>query len=299
MTKKNNEDFETEIKVVFNKKEMHNYLNSPLPYKARPNFNNSTSRYKSKNKDYGKFGNIEKAKNSNHIALSQRKKLTPKIKTKYDSILKRLNASIFLLKEDYKNILKEKYNYNEHKIYLKRRNLVEEGMENKIKMKSKIEQYKNIKKTEQNKEREKNMKMKEEYDKNKHMQLNSIKKEVERMKTEEKNNFKLYVNNLEEIRNKKIKVKEEEKEYIKKELSKQKDRYKQYIELRKRINREKEIKNAERIDGYRVYALTQMRNELRNKLKIEHTLNKELFDQYYNNFIENVNKDTEVDIYSN
>ena len=91
----------------------------------------------------------------------------------------------------------------------------------------------------------------------------------------------------------------EEKEYIKKELSKQKDRYKQYIELRKRINREKEIKNAERIDGYRVYALTQMRNELRNKLKIEHTLNKELFDQYYNNFIENVNKDTEVDIYSN
>ena len=157
MTKKNNEDFETEIKVVFNKKEMHNYLNSPLPYKARPNFNNSTSRYKSKNKDYGKFGNIEKAKNSNHIALSQRKKLTPKIKTKYDSILKRLNASIFLLKEDYKNILKEKYNYNEHKIYLKRRNLVEEGMENKIKMKSKIEQYKNIQKTEQNHEPATNM----------------------------------------------------------------------------------------------------------------------------------------------
>lgn len=297
MTKKNNEDFE--IKVIFNKKEMDNYLKSPLPYKARPNFNNSTNRYKSKNKDYGKFGNFEKAKNSNHITSSQQKNRTPKIKTKYDSILERLNTSIFLLKEDYKNILKEKYNYNEHKIYLKKRNLVEEGKENKIKMKSKIEQYKNIKKTEQNKEREKNMKMKEEYDKNKHIQLNSIKKEVERMKIEEKNNFKSYINNLEEIRNKKIKVKEEEKEYIKKELSKQKDRYKQYIELRKRINREKEIKNAERIDGYRVYALTQMRNELRNKLKIENSLNKELFDQYYNNFIENVNKDTEVDIYSN
>ena len=299
MTKNNNEEFEPEIQVIFNKKEMDNYLKSPLPYKAKPNFNNSTNGYKSKNKDYCKFGNIEKTKNSNHIASSQRKKQTPKIKTKYDSILKRLNTSIFLLKEDYKNILKEKYNYNEHRIYLKKRNLVEEGKENKIKMKSKIEQYKNIKKTEQNKEREKNMKMKEEYDKNKHIQLNSIKKEVERMKTEEKNNFKLYVNNLEEIRNKKIKVKEEEKEYIKKELSKQKDRYKQYIELRKRINKEKDIKNAERIDGYRVYALTQMRNELRNKLKIENILNKELFDQYYNNFIENVNKDTEVDIYSN
>ena len=104
---------------------------------------------------------------------------------------------------------------------------------------------------------------------------------------------------MEEIRNKKIKIKEEEKEYIKKEISQQKDRYKKYIELRKRINREKEIKNAERIDGYRVYALTQMQNELRNKLKIEYSLNKELFNQYYNNFSEDINKDTEVDIYSN
>lgn len=299
MTKKDNEVFETEIKAAFNIKELRKYLNSPLPYKIRPNFNNSTNRYKSKNKDYGKFGNIKKAKNSNHIASSQQKRRTPKIKTKYDSILERLNTNISLLKGDYKNILKEKYNYNEHIIYQKRRNLVEEGKENKIKMKSKIEQYKNIKKIEQNKEREKNMKMKEEYDKNKHIQLNSIKKEVERMKIEEKNNFKLYVNNLEEIRNKKIKIKEEEKEYIKNEIRQQKDRYKKYIELRKRINREKEIKNAERIDGYRVYALTQMQNELRNKLRIECSLNKELFNQYYNNFSEDINKDTEVDIYSN
>jgi hypothetical protein len=299
MTKKDNEVFETEIKAAFNKKELRKYLNSPLPYKIRPNFNNSTNRYKSKNKDYGKFGNIKKAKNSNHIASSQQKRRTPKIKTKYDSILERLTTNISLLKGDYKNILKEKYNYNEHIIYQKRRNLVEEGKENKIKMKSKIEQYKNIKKIEQNKEREKNMKMKEEYDKNKHMKLNSIKKEVEQMKIKEKNNFKLYEDNLKEIRNKKIKIKEEEKEYIKKELSEQKDRYKKDIELRKRINKEKEIKNAERRDGYRIYILRQMENDLRNKLKIEYSLNKEFLNKYNNNFHVIVNKDTNVDIYSN
>ena len=90
MTKKDNEVFETKIKVAFNIKELRKYLNSPLPYKIRPNFNNSTNRYKSKNKDYGKFGNIKKAKNSNHIASSQQKRRTPKIKTKYDSILERL-----------------------------------------------------------------------------------------------------------------------------------------------------------------------------------------------------------------
>jgi hypothetical protein len=299
MTKKNNEDFEPEIQVIFNLKEMNNYLQSPLPYKARPNFNNSINRYKSSNKNHGKFGNIEESKNSNYITSSQRPAKTPKIKTKYDSILKRLNTNISLLKEEYKNLLKIKYNYYEHNIYLKRRNLVEEGMANKSKMKSKIEQYKNIKKIEQNKEKEKNMKMKEEYDKNKHMKLNSIKKEVEQMKIKEKNNFKLYEDNLKEIRNKKIKIKEEEKEYIKKELSEQKDRYKKDIELRKRINKEKEIKNAERRDGYRIYILRQMENDLRNKLKIEYSLNKEFLNKYNNNFHVIVNKDSNVDIYSN
>ena len=310
MTKNNNEDSDPEIQVIVNKKELDKYLQSQLPYKTRPNFSKSINGFKSKNKYYGKFGNIEEAKNSNYIPLNSvfhpKKKIyykkpaeTPKIKTKYDPILERLKTNIYLLKGEYKNILKFKYNSSHFIIYLEKRNLVKEGRDNKCKMKSKIEQYKNIKKAEQNKEKEKNLKMKEEYDKNKHMKLISIKKKVEQMKIKEKNNFKLYEDNLKEIRNKKIKIKEEEKQYIKEKLSQQKNRYKKDMELRKRINREKEIKSAERIDGYEVYNLRLKENNLRNKLKIEKSLKKEILDQYYNNFDEIINKDTEFDLYYN
>lgn len=283
MAKQYNKDFGPEIKSTFNKEEINNYLKSPLPNETRPNFNNSINRFRAKNKDYGKFGNFEESKNSNYIISNQRLTKSPKIKTKYYSILERLNTNIYLLKGEYENLMKNIYNCNKHTIYLQNRKLVYDARANENKIKSKIDQYKIIKEAEQNKEKENNMKRKEEYNKNKKMKLSQKKDEVEQMRKTEENNFHKYKDNLEKIRKLKIKVKEEEKQYIKEKLSQQKDRYKKDIELRKRINREKDIKNAERLDGYRVYALRQKENELRSKLKIGNSLNKELSDQYYNN----------------
>ena len=126
--------------------------------------------------------------------------------------------------------------------------------------------------------------MKEEYNKNKKMKLSQKKDEVEQIRKTEENNFHKYKDNLEKIRKLKIKVKEEEKQYIKEKLSQQKDRYKKDIELRKRINREKDIKNAERLDGYKVYVLRKIENDFRNKVKIEISLNNELSKQFFRNF---------------
>mgnify|MGYP006988958571 FL=1 len=283
MAKKCNEDFESEIQITFNRELLNNYLKAPPPYKTRPNFSNSVNKNKKTNKYFGKFGNAEESKNSNYKTLSQRPTLTPKIKTRYYSILKRLDTNISLLNGQYKNLLKDNYNANSNNIYLERRKLVIKAIENKGEMKNKIKQYKKNKEKEQNKEKEKNMKMKEEYGKNKKMKLNIKKKDVRDMKEKEKKMLALYEDNLKEIRKKKLKIKEEEKQYIKEKLSQQKDRYKKDIEIRRRINREKEIKNAERLDGYRVYVKRQMENELLHKLKIERLLYKELSNIWFNN----------------
>ena len=302
MNKQYNKDSEIEIKSTLNKEEIDNYLKSPLPNEIRLNFNNSINRNRTKKKDYKKFGNNEEAKNSNNSTSEQRRIKTPKIKTKYFSILERLNTNIYLLKGEYENLMKHIYNCNKHTIYLQNRNLVFDVKANKNKIKSKIKQYKIIKEAEQNKEKEKNMKMKEEYNKNKKMKLSQKKDEVEQIRKTEENNFHKYKDNLEKIRKLKIKVKEEEKQYIKEKLSQQKDRYKKDIELRKRINREKDIKNAERLDGYRVYALRQKENELRSKLKNGNSLKKELSDQFYNILNTNIDEDIKVKkvyIYSN
>jgi len=47
---------------------------------------------------------------------------TPKNKTKYSSILERLNTYIDLLKEEYENLMKNNYNCNKH-TYLQKRNM--------------------------------------------------------------------------------------------------------------------------------------------------------------------------------
>ena len=96
---------------------------------------------------------------------------------------------------------------------------------------------------------------------------------------------------MEKARNKKIKIKEEEKQNIKEKLSQQKNRYRKDIELRKKINREKEMKNAERLDGYQVYVLRKTENELRNKVKIELSLNNELSKQYSKKINDFINHD--------
>lgn len=277
MKKKYKKHFEPEIHYIQNKEVIKNYLKTPLSSKTRPFLINSITRITSENKNDRKYINTEEAKNINYFTISKNPTQTPKIKTRYDSIIKRLNTNILSLKGEYKNILKNNDDIKNRINFLEKRNLVGEVRANEGILKKKIKQYKNIKKNEQNKEKEKNMKMKEEYNKNKIIQLNIKKVEVGKMREKE-------INNLKKMRNKKIKIKEEEKQSIKEKLSQQKDRYKKEIELRKKINREKEIKNAERLDGYRVYVLRKIENELRNKVKIEISLNNELSKQYYQNF---------------
>ena len=285
--KKYKEHFEPKIQCILNKE----VLKTPLSSKTRPFFINSITRITSANKNFARYRNTEEAKNLNSITISHRPTQTSKIKTRYNSIMERLNTNILSLKGQYKSILKNNDNIKEEINSLEKRILVGELKVNEGIMKRRIMQYKSIRENEQNKEKEKNMKMKEEYNKNKIMMLNKKKENFGIMREKEKNNFQLYLDNLEKARNKKIKIKEEEKQNIKEKLSQQKDRYKKDIELRKKINREKEIKNAERLDGYKVYILRKTENELRNKVKIEISLNNELSKQYTKKFNDFINQD--------
>ena len=285
--KKYKELFEPKIQCVLNKE----VLKTPLSSKSRPFFINSITRITSAKKNYGRYRNTEETQNLNSITISHRPTRTSKIKTRYNSIMERLNTNILSLKGQYKNILKNNDNIKDQINSLEKRILVGEVKVNEGIMKRKIKLYKNIRENEQNKEKEKNMKMKEEYNKNKILILNKKKENFTIMREKEKNNFQLYLDNLEKARNKKIKIKEEEKQNIKEKLSQQKDRYRKDIELRKKINREKEMKNAERLDGYQVYVLRKTENELRNKVKIELSLNNELSKQYSKKINDFINHD--------
>lgn len=285
--KKYKELFEPKIQCVLNKE----VLKTPLSSKSRPFFINSITRITSAKKNYGRYRNTEETQNLNSITISHRPTRTSKIKTRYNSIMERLNTNILSLKGQYKNILKNNDNIKDQINSLEKRILVGEVKVNEGIMKRKIKLYKNIRENEQNKEKEKNMKMKEEYNKIKIMILNKKKENFALMREKEKNNFQLYLDNLEKARNKKIKIKEEEKQNIKEKLSQQKNRYRKDIELRKKINREKEMKNAERLDGYQVYVLRKTENELRNKVKIELSLNNELSKQYSKKINDFINHD--------
>ena len=291
MKKKNKKHFEPEIQCTLNKEVIKNYLKPPLSSKTRPISNNSKSRITSANKNYGKYRNTEETNNLNSKTISQQPTRTPKIKTRYNSLIERLNTNILSLKGQYKNVLRNNEYIKDQINSLEKRNLVGEQKANEGIMKIKIQKYKKIRKNEQNKEKEKNMKMKEEYNKNKKKVLNIKKEEVGIMREKELNNFQLYLDNLKKARYKKMKIKEEEKQNIKEQLSQQKYRYQKDIELRKKINREKEIKNAERLDGYKVYVLRKIENDFRNKVKIEISLNNQLSKQYYRNFNNFVNQD--------
>ena len=285
--KRYREYFEPKIQCILNK----GVLKTPISSKSRPILINSITRITSANKNYGRYRNTEETKNLNSITISHRPTQTSKIKTRYNSIMERLNTNILSLKGQYKILLKNNDNIKEQINSLEKRIHVGEAKADKDIMERKIKLYKNIRENEQNKEKEKNMKMKEEYKKNKKMILNKKKENFGIMREKEKNNFQLYLDNLKKARNKKLKIKEEEKQNIKEKLSQQKDRYRKDIELRKKINREKEIKNAERLDGYRVYVLQKTENELRNKVKIEISLNNELSKQYTKKINDFINQD--------
>ena len=285
--KRYREHFEPKIQCILNKE----VLKTPISSKSRPILINSITRITSANKNYGRYRNTEETKNLNSITISHRPTHTSKIKTRYNSIMERLNTNILSLKGQYKILLKNNDNIKDQINSLEKRIHVGEAKADKDIMERKIKLYKNIRENEQNKEKEKNMKMKEEYKKNKKMILNKKKENFGIMRKKEKNNFQLYLDNLKKARNKKLKIKEEEKQNIKEKLSQQKDRYRKDIELRKKINREKEIKNAERLDGYRVYVLQKTENELRNKVKIEISLNNELSKQYTKKINDFINQD--------
>ena len=285
--KRYKEHFEPKIQCILNKE----VLKTPISSKSRPILINSITRITSANKNYGRYRNTEETKNLNSITISHRPTRTSKIKTRYNSIMERLNTNILSLKGQYKILLKNNDNIKDQINSLEKRIHVGEAKADKDIMERKIKLYKNIKENEQNKEKEKNMKMKEEYKKNKKMILNKKKENFGIMREKEKNNFQLYLDNLKKARNKKLKIKEEEKQNIKEKLSQQKDRYRKDIELRKKINREKEIKNAERLDGYKDYVLKKTENELRNKVKIELSLNNELSKQYTKKINDFINQD--------
>ena len=285
--KRYREHFEPKIQCILNKE----VLKTPISSKSRPILINSITRITSANKNYGRYRNTEETKNLNSITISHRPTHTSKIKTRYNSIMERLNTNILSLKGQYKILLKNNDNIKDQINSLEKRIHVGEAKADKDIMERKIKLYKNIRENEQNKEKEKNMKMKEEYKKNKKMILNKKKENFGIMRKKEKNNFQLYLDNLKKARNKKLKIKEEEKQNIKEKLSQQKDRDRKDIELRKKINREKEIKNAERLDGYRVYVLQKTENELRNKVKIEISLNNELSKQYTKKINDFINQD--------
>ena len=114
------------------------------------------------------------------------------------------------------------------------------------------------------------------------------------MKKNEEKNFKQHIMSLEKIQMNKKRIKEEEKQYIEEKLNQQKNKYIKDIELRKKINKEKKQKNAERINGNKVYVLRQFEEELLSKIKIQNSLNKKLSKQYFKCFDEYINEDENI-----
>ena len=101
--KRYKEHFEPKIQCILNKE----VLKTPISSKSRPILINSITRITSANKNYGRYRNTEETKNLNSITISHRPTRTSKIKTRYNSIMERLNTNILSLKGQYKILLKK------------------------------------------------------------------------------------------------------------------------------------------------------------------------------------------------
>ena len=308
MKKNNPKKEDLDIQVFVNKDEIRKYIktasssitNNSKKFYGLYNFGkiqkytNRTNNNSSKFMNYQNFSNIKEAKNKKFSTINQKHIQTPKIKTKYNSTLDKLNTNISLLKGKYKLLLKENYNYKNQLYFLQNRNLAyKTKMDKKIMLEKKNENInnRNIKFKE---EQEKNQKMKEIYYQNKKKIYEEKKGEVEKMKKNEEKNLKLHKMSLKKNQMNKKKIKEEEKQYIEEKLIQQKNNYKRDIELRKKINKEKEQKNIERINGNKVYSLRLCEEKLLSKIKIQNSLNKKLSKQYFYCFDKYINEDENI-----
>lgn len=222
---------------------------------------------------------------------------TPEINTQYKMRLEKLNSNIILLKNKYKDLIKENFENNNKMDSFKLRFLKVKKDEEDKKINKRKQEYINVKNARLKQELEKNLKVKEECRENKKKEFKEKKKEVKKLKDKEINDYKnLQMKKKMNQMNKK-RIKEEEKQYIEDELNFQKNKKLKEMEKKKIMNREKEKKKEERMLGNQLYALTQIEKDLKSKIKVQNAINTKMNKQYYHYVQTKINDENVINSY--
>ena len=229
--------------------------------------------------------------------LNNNQKLkTPQTKTRYTSLLEKLNINNILLKTYFKETLKLNALLLEKFETIKIRNISYKYMPDKIERELKKEEINTEKKEILKKNQDYNQKMKEKYHKDK---INAIVKKrnfVSNLYLKEKENFNKHKQNLIKTQMNKKKQLIETKQKNENELRKSKkildeEKAKKLLMIKKR----NEI-NAERREGKEVFALKQTQKELEDKIITQNNINEKLSKELIKNFNSFINEDDNSEI---
>ena len=204
---------------------------------------------------------------------------TPKIEeiqTRYQSTIKKLDSNIFNLKQKYKDLISETFNQNKELDKMKMRFIKLKKKEEKKKEKDIKQNFEFIKKMKIKQAQEKNQKIKEEIKENKKKEFIKKKEEVQKLKKKEKEDIINHKNKLFISQLIKKKIMEQEKKFIHDKLILQKDKNINERKKKEMIRKQKDFKNAERIQANKAFNLVRNQKELEAKIRIQDNINDKL-----------------------
>ena len=229
--------------------------------------------------------------------LNDNQKLkTPKIKTRYTSLLEKLNTNNTLLNTCFKETLKVNSLLLEKFENVKKRNISYKYKPNKIKHKLKKEENDIGKKEIQKKQQNNNQIMKEKYYREKLKAIVIRKNIVSNLYLKEKENFNKHKENLLKIQMFKKKQLIETKQKNENDLKKMKkilneEKVRKLLMIKKRNEM-----NAERREGKEVFALKKIRKELEDKIKTQNNINEKLSKELFKTFNTLIKEDDNSEI---
>ena len=228
--------------------------------------------------------------------LNNNQKLKTPIKTRYTSLLEKLNTNNFLLKTHYKETQKINALLLEKFENVRRRNISYKYKPDKIEHELKKEEI-NIEKKEMNKKQQNdNQRMKEKYYRDKIKAIVIRRNIVSNLYLKEKENFNKHKQNLLKSQMNKKKILIETKQKNENDLRKSKKILNEEKEQKLLMIKKRNVINAERREGKEVFALKRIQKELEDKIKTQNNINEKLSKELYKTFNTLIKEDENSEI---